>query len=56
MWKPVLKRLGRVAVSTALSMLVVKETNQPEYIGLIPAISTIGKLIREKWNWTWLPF
>jgi len=56
MWLSVFKRLARVAVATGLSVLATKATNQPEYMGAIPAISALGKLIRHKWGWTWLPF
>lgn len=49
-------RFGRVAIATAIGSLVAQVTGEPYTIVAGPVVSFFGKLLRSKFNWTWLPF
>lgn len=51
-----LKRLLRVAVTVVFAGVVAEYGNSPYYLALAPAISALGKFLRAKYGWTWLPF
>ena len=55
-WLGILKRAGRTIVAVAVAGIATKYDNDPKWMALAPAISTVGKAIRSKWGWSWLPF
>lgn len=56
--KIVLIRIGRVFLSLIVAGAVAQYSNEPLFIYLTPALSGIGKYLREKspTAWNWLPF
>jgi hypothetical protein len=49
-------RALRVGVSAAISYLGSQALGNDLWITATPVISAVGKLLREKFNLTWLPF
>lgn len=54
--KRTLIRLGRVAVAAAVGGVMTELQGDTTMVALIPVISALGKLLRDKTGWTWLPF
>jgi len=55
-WGRIFKRVGRTIVQVGVAGLAIHYSGQAEYAALVPSLAGLGKLIREKWNWSWLPF
>lgn len=53
--KPALLRGIRVAVVIILSGVVATYGETSWYMALAPILSAVGKYLREKYGWTWLP-
>lgn len=53
--KPVLVRMFRAAVTGALGILASEVANSPYAFALTPLLQGIGKYLRNKYGWTWLP-
>jgi len=54
--KSVGKRILRATVATAVSTAVSTQTDNALFLALIPIIQGIGKFLRTKFNFSWLPF
>ena len=48
MWKRILKRTGRVALSVGLAGIVQYATNSPYALALAPVLSALGKWARDR--------
>ena len=50
------KRAGRVGVSVAIATVVAHFTGNDMWLGLAPAISAVGKLLRSVFGLNFIPF
>jgi len=54
--KDTLKRIGRAVVAVAVEEGVRYTTNSSAGIIVIPLLLGLGKFLRAKFGWSWLPF
>lgn len=55
-WSAV-KRFGRgiVAMAVAAGVQYLNESTDPTILLIAPALMALGKALRDKYGWTWLP-
>lgn len=49
------KRFVRSLISTAIATGIAILQEDPRYAVLIPILQTVGKYLREKYGWSWIP-
>lgn len=49
-------RFSRVALAGALGAVISTLQSEPYWLVVGPVLNGIGKYLREKYNWSWLPF
>jgi len=54
--KAAAKRIGRGVVAVVVEEITRVATGSPYAIAIIPILSGLGKWLRAKFNWSWLPF
>lgn len=54
--KATIKRIGRSTAGIIIAEGVKYATASPYSIFLIPLIAGLGKFLRAKFGWSWLPF
>jgi hypothetical protein len=54
--KDTAKRIGRSIVAVVIEEIIKYVTASPYSIIAIPIIQGVGKFLRAKFKWTWLPF
>lgn len=52
-----LKRLGRATVAISVPLLIqyLQNSTDPTIMLVAPALMALGKALRDKYGWTWLP-
>jgi len=49
-------RWVRSAISTFIAAWIAHNQKNPLYIAIQPFLAMLGKYLRDKYNWNWLPF
>ena len=54
---PVILRFIRAGIATLIPILIqmLQDSSDPTWMAIAPVLMMIGKYLRNKFGWTWLP-